>query len=341
MKKPVLVDEVLSYVGDMLEERNHGLLICSLRLAIEIVTIRPEARRKFIESSKKVIRYLKDISGQYNSEYDVDNVNDPFLQVYILQFLSIMSAEVQIKEDFSSLLATLTVNLPTRTSVGTGENIASNAVNCILYECVKIIMEMDSAKTLKKVGVNILSIFLGYKDVNSKYISLKMLISASKYYKKIVQKHLKQILDCLKEDELSLRKMTLEIIKQIADESNIKSITSQLFNDMLVCKKEYLENMTPKVCAIIEANAPTKSWYFASMLRVLVIAGNYVNDESINNLLNVVSNTIEIHSFAIYKLYLALCENQDQEGLAKALFWLAGEHSRTLKLTYRGAACRL
>ena len=238
-----------------------------------------------------------------------------------------MATEGSLKEDFSSLMATLTVNLPTRTSVGTGENIASNAVNCILYECVKIIMEMESAKTLKKVGVNILSIFLGYKDVNSKYISLKMLISASKFYKKIVQKHLDKILACLKEDEISLRRMTLEIIKQIADETNVKSIISQIFNDMLICKTEYLEDMTPKVCTIIESHSPDKSWYFSAMLRVLVIAGNYVNEESINNLLNIVSNTPEIHSYAIYKLYIALCENQDQEGLARALFWLAGEHS--------------
>lgn len=252
----------MEYTKDMLEERNHGLLICALRLASKIMEIKPELRSHFTDSSKKVIRYLRDISSQYNAEYDVDNVNDPFLQVYILQFLALVATKGSLKEDFASLIATLTVNLPTRTSVGTGENIASNAVNCILYECVKIIMEMESAKTLKKVGVNILSIFLGYKDVNSKYISLKMLISASKFYKSIVQKHITKILGCLKEDEISLRRMTLEIIKQISDESNVKNIVSHIFNDMLVCKTEYLEDMTPKVCAIIETHAPSKAWYF-------------------------------------------------------------------------------
>lgn len=63
------------------------------------------------------------------------------------------------------------------------------------------------------------------------------------------------------------------------------------------------------------------------MLRVLVIAGNHINDEAVNNLLNIITNTPEIQSYAIYKLYIALCENQEQEGLAKALFWLAGEYS--------------
>ena len=102
-----------------------------------------------------------------------------------------------MKEDFSSILATLTVNLPQKTNVGSGNNISSNAVNCILYEAVKIIMSMDSAKTLKKVGISILGGFLQYKDVNSKYISLKSLIAAATHHKKAVQKHLSTILDCL------------------------------------------------------------------------------------------------------------------------------------------------
>jgi AP-1 complex subunit gamma-1 len=63
---------------------------------------------------------------------------------------------------------------------------------------------------------------------------------------------------------------------------------------MLTTKPEFLEDMTPSVCYIIEKHAPNKVWYFKSMLRVLVIAGNYVNEEAINNLLNMLSNTIEI-----------------------------------------------
>ena len=102
--------------------------------------------------------------------------------------------------------------------MGSGNNISSNAVNCILYEAVKIIMSMDSAKTLKKVGIGILGGFLQYKDVNSKYISLKSLLAASTHHKKAVQKHLVTILDCLQEDDLSLRRMTLDVLKIISED---------------------------------------------------------------------------------------------------------------------------
>lgn len=300
--------------------------MCAVNLATEILKIKPSARDIFLPSVEKMMRMLKDISGQYSSEYDVDGVNDPFLQVGILKFLGLIANEGSLKEDFSSILATLTVNLPQRTNVGSGNNISSNAVNCILYEAVKIIMGIDAAKTLKKVGIGILGGFLAYKDVNSKYISLKSLLAASTYHKKAVQKHLNTILECLKEDDLSLRRMTLDLLKIIAEEKHMVNISSHLFNDMLVTKQEFLEDMTPSVCYIIEKHAPNKLWYFTSMLRVLVIAGNYVNEEAINNLLNMISNTVAIQAYALYKLYLALCENQEQEGLAKTIFWLMGEH---------------
>lgn len=87
-----------------------------------------------------------------------------------------------------------------------------------MYEAVKIIMSMDSAKTLKKVGIGILGGFLQYKDVNSKYISLKSLLAASTHHKKAVQKHLVTILDCLQEDDLSLRRMTLDVLKIISED---------------------------------------------------------------------------------------------------------------------------
>ena len=57
------MDEALKHVKDILEERNHGLLICSLRLVIEILTIKPSAKDQFEGNAKKVVRFLKDISS--------------------------------------------------------------------------------------------------------------------------------------------------------------------------------------------------------------------------------------------------------------------------------------
>ena len=93
-------------------------------------------------------------------------------------------------------------------------------------------MQINSAATLKKIGVTILGNFLTYKDINSKYISLKSLVAASKFYKEAVLKHLPTILESLKEEDITMRRMTLEILTNIVDEENVNNIVKNLFNDM-------------------------------------------------------------------------------------------------------------
>jgi hypothetical protein len=63
----------------MLNEKSHGILMCAINLATEIVRVKPSLKHLFLGSVEKIMRLLKDISGQYSSEYDVDGVNDPFL----------------------------------------------------------------------------------------------------------------------------------------------------------------------------------------------------------------------------------------------------------------------
>jgi AP-1 complex subunit gamma-1 len=241
-----------------------------------------------------------------------------------------LSDDEIIKEDFCALLAQVTVNLPGRDSGKANYANTANSCNAILFECVKVIMVLDAPATLKKIGITVLSNFLTFKDINSRYISLRSLAVASQYHKKAVQKHLESIIECLNDTDISIRRMILEILKMITDESNIAQVSRTLFNDMLSCTPELLKDMTPSVCKIIELNAPTKVWYFDSMLRLLVIAGHYIEDETVNSLINLVSNTPQLQAYAMYKLYFAAIDNQNQEGLIKTLFYLLGELSQVM-----------
>lgn len=234
-----------------------------------IIDLEEEFKQYFKTQAKALMKLLKELSITYSTEYDVDGVNDPFLQTTILAFLHKMSDDENIKDDFCGLLATLTCNLPSKPNqpiMSTAGN--SNSCNLVLFECVKIIMEINSGATLKKIGVTILGNFLTYKDVNSKYISLKSLVTASQYYKEAVVKHLPIILEGLKEEDHTMRKMTLDILKNIVDEENVNHIVKNLFNDMVTCSDQCLEDTVPKISAIIEMHAPSKTWYITAMIRV-------------------------------------------------------------------------
>ena len=324
-KIPGKAADLESMCSKLLDEKNHGLMICGLELAMEIVKIKPAFKVHFHKSAKKLINMLKELSVQHSAEYDVDHVNDPFLQAAIIRFLFELCDDENIKGDFCALISQVTVNLQGTRDSGRSP-VTSNSCHAILFECVRVIMLIDAPSTVKKIGISVLSTFLTYKEVNSKYIALRSLAMSAVHHKKAVQKHLDEILKCLADGDLSIRSTILEILKLITDETNIAGVTRTLFNDMLsISSSSYLKEMTPAVCQIIELNAPNKVFYFDSMLKVMSIAGNFVADESVYSLVNLVIVTPEMQGYALYRLSQAVTVNQLQEGLVKTLFWLAGE----------------
>jgi AP-1 complex subunit gamma-1 len=62
----------------------------------------------------------------------------------------------------------------------------------------------------------------------------------------------------------------------------------------------------------------------------LTLAGNYVKDESIYNLLHLISATPQLQSYTVTKLFFTLRENITQEGLAKVGLWCMGEFGSQL-----------
>ena len=159
-KCPHKAAELEDHCATLLDDKNHGLMICGIELALGLVRIKPQFKVHFHPAARRLIKLLKDLTVQYSSEYDVDGVNDPFLQTAILRLLFELCEDEVIKEDFCALLAQVTVNLPGRDSTKANYSNTPNSCNAILFECVRAIMLIDAPPTLKKIGVTVLSSFL-------------------------------------------------------------------------------------------------------------------------------------------------------------------------------------
>ena len=53
---------------------------------------------------------------------------------------------------------------------------------------------------------------------------------------------------------------------------------------------------------------------------MLTKSGNYVRDESISNLIHLISSTPQLQSYAVHELYYSLLENLSQDALAKVKY---------------------
>lgn len=101
-----------------------------------------------------------------SAEFDVNGINDPFLQMVILDFFRLMAKGKQhVAEDISGILG----------EVATSTNAEKNAGCAVLSECVKTVMEIGSTSSLKILCINVLGKFLKSTEPNIKYASLFMI----------------------------------------------------------------------------------------------------------------------------------------------------------------------
>jgi AP-1 complex subunit gamma-1 len=58
---------------------------------------------------------------------------------------------------------------------------------------------------------------------------------------------------------------------------------------------------------------------------MLCLAGNYVSDDTISSVINLIISTQELHLYTIHKLFIAMKSNLGQEGIIKVGIYILGE----------------
>jgi AP-1 complex subunit gamma-1 len=63
---------------------------------------------------------------------------------------------------------------------------------------------------------------------------------------------------------------------------------------------------------------------------MLCLAGNFVSEETISSVINLVVSTPELHLYSIHKIFIAMKSNLGQEGIVKVGIYLLGEMGNIL-----------
>jgi len=114
-----------------------------------------------------------------------------------------------------------------------------------------------------------------------------------------VSRHKQTIIDCLKDHDLVIKKQALDLLYKIVNASNVKSITKELINFLLVADSEFKKELSNKICQICEKYATTRKWHIDTVIKVLCLSEGYVRENYISQVVRVVLNTPELHGYAI------------------------------------------
>lgn len=327
-KVPDLQEHFLEKAGNLLSDRNHGVLLCALTLVVSLCEA-DEAEggeggivEKFRPHSTALVRTLKALSSSgYAPEHDVTGITDPFLQCKILQLLRVLGrGDSQVSEQINDILAQVATNTDSSKNVG----------NSILYESVLTILDIEADSGLRVLGVNILGKFLSNRDNNIRYVALNTLIKVVAVEPNAVQRHRNTILECLRDPDISIRRRALDLSFTLINEGNVRLLIRELLAFLESADNEFKPIMTSQIGIAADRFSPNKRWHVDTMLRVLSLAGNYVKEQILSSFIRLIATTPELQQYAVQKLYMGLKKDITQESLTLAGAWCIGEYGDAL-----------
>ncbi|XP_047219123.1 AP-1 complex subunit gamma-1 isoform X1 [Girardinichthys multiradiatus] len=324
-KVPELMEMFLPATKNLLSEKNHGVLHTSVVLLTEMCERSPDMLTHFRKNEKLVpqlVRILKNlIMSGYSPEHDVSGISDPFLQVRILRLLRILGKnDDDSSEAMNDILAQVATNTETSKNVG----------NAILYETVLTIMDIKSESGLRVLAINILGRFLLNNDKNIRYVALTSLLKTVQTDHNAVQRHRSTIVDCLKDLDVSIKRRAMELSFALVNGNNIRGMMKELLYFLDSCDPEFKADCASGVFLAAEKYAPSKRWHIDTIMRVLTTAGSYVRDDSVPNLIQLITNSVEMHAYTVQRLYKALLDDISQQPLVQVASWCIGEYGDLL-----------
>uniref|UniRef100_A0A1J3K3X0 AP-1 complex subunit gamma n=1 Tax=Noccaea caerulescens TaxID=107243 RepID=A0A1J3K3X0_NOCCA len=322
-KVPDLSENFTNPAAALLKEKHHGVLITGVHLCTEICTVSSEALEYFRKKcTEGLVKTLRDIANSpYSPEYDVAGITDPFLHIRLLRLLRVLGqGDTEASDCMNDILA----------QVASKTESNKNAGNAILYECVQTIMSIEENGGLRVLAINILGKFLSNRDNNIRYVALNMLMRSLTVDSQAVQRHRATILECVKDSDASIQKRALELIYNLVNENNVKPLAKELIEYLEVSEQDFKEDLTAKICSIVEKFAPEKIWYIDQMLKVLSEAGNYVKEDVWHALIVVITNASDLHGYSVRALYRSLQASSEQETLVRVAIWCIGEYADLL-----------
>lgn len=327
-KVPDLQEHFVEGAKTLLNDRNHGVLLCGLTLVTSMCEADEaeggeegvvETFRPVIPSLVKTLKSLA--SSGYAPEHDVTGITDPFLQVKILQLLRVLGRnDPSTSEQINDILAQVATNTDSSKNVG----------NSILYEAVLTILDIEADSGLRVLGVNILGKFLANKDNNIRYVALNTLTKVVAVEPNAVQRHRNTILDCLRDPDISIRRRALDLSFTLINAQNASLLIRELLAFLEVADAEFKSTMASQISIAADRFAPNKRWHVDTMLRVFKLAGSYIREQILASFVRLIATSTDQQTYCVKKLYASLKEDITQEGLTLAGAWVIGEYGDAL-----------
>lgn len=214
--------DFLPAIIESLDDKNHGVLLGAFAFLENALVLDENKVDDIVNLMPKIAQIYRQVVGEYNSEYEISGVQDPFLQVAILRYLRFLKKYTN-SPNFMKYYGEILVASHDGVCARVSGNI-KNGANAVLFECFQCFMTIPPNPTLSEYTENVLTKFVSTKDANTKYLSLFNLGLMAKHDLNVAKRYKGTIVECLEENDNLIRVMALDLLYLIASPDNVSSI---------------------------------------------------------------------------------------------------------------------
>ena len=143
----------------------------------------------------------------------------PWIQIKLLQILAILGATDQASSE-----GMYEVILEVMRRADTGINVGY----AIIYESVKTITSIYPNNTLLDAAAGAIGRFIASTNHNLRYLGITGLASIVKDHPRYAAKHQLVVMDCLEDQDETLRRKTLELLYRMSNPVNVETISTKM-----------------------------------------------------------------------------------------------------------------
>ena len=324
---PATVPDCEDRMRKLICDYDPSVMAATLPYFKERIMKNPEKYKDLVSPLVAILKQV--IEHKLPREYDYHRFPGPWIQVILLEILSMLGRDDQnSSENMYEILGQCL-----RRADDTGINIGY----AIVYQCLKTICIIYPNSHLIELASTTISRFLSSESPNLRCTGINGLTLIIQINPNYVMSHQKVIVDCLEENDETLKKNTFELLYKMTNLKNVEVIVDKMMNYL---KHTTLENQSKKdilqkITELTERFAPNKTWFIKVMNELFVNFGDMITDDILSKLIAIIneweSETDDLNEFKRYTVenYATIVENYSvlPESLVKLMAWVIGEYT--------------
>lgn len=321
----VNVEDWMSRLARLLEDRDIGVVTSVMSLLLGFASGAPSTFEPLVPYVVSILTRLI-VNKSCSPDYLYYNIPSPWLQVKCLRFLQYY----KIPGDSTQLdlLNEVLIKILVKAENPADSYNKVNADNSVLFEAISLVISFgaDAPDTLKDQVCSWLGRFIAMKDPNIRYLGIDAMTRLAKLDgPNAVQVYQANVLDSLKDTDISVRKRALTLLYVMSNHNNAKEVVGELINNLPLADPAMKEDIVVKIAILAEKYTDDFRWYVDTMVQAILLAGDYVAEAVWYRVVQIVVNNPDIHEYAAEKMLASVQSKYCHEIMVQVAGYLLGE----------------